>query len=361
MTQSINNFRNASIRSTSLNTSDIARRMNSSTQNTSTLSSSYRSSLRRMRTETPTSYPSTTTWKDFEKMVKSIEEFFSNLNGALKEGRYQDALKMVDQFERVWNETMLSSWVEYIEEEFPIQSSHLKPAIELLTNATLKEIKAYFLAMEKNPDALSVSEIGFEQLQKGFDEALALYKEMESSIDQQYIKDLELCLEAVHYFYRGMINTALNRREHAANDFKDLYRCYEKYVSSERFLEEGRHQDMKYIYGMKILEKKLGAQIITPPTEIDITDPESLFIAGRYEEALALLSEDTNEDFSSLTKPMCLAMLGRYTEALEQTYEPFDRAVIYYLQGELEMAKEEALKCPNQSLLLLLAIRGSEV
>ncbi len=326
--------------------------------------SSSRAGLRRMRTETPTTTcdPGFVIEPDFEP----VELLLLQLDEALRKGRYEEGFSLIDQLDVLWNDTLLDPTVEFLaslQSDTQSPSPHLRSALEFLGQGALSEMRAYFLALTNDDGAIDLCNSGFEKLWRGVSEVRIVAKE-QSQRDEETFATVEKILKMAQYLTRGIFAISLNMRELAIDDLKAGYNM----SLTEEFFDE-EDFDIECFFPIKVLEQKLQAPLLPKPSIVNDRIPKSLFLAGRYEEALALLSmpqsfEDEEDSIDGDgAKAACLALLGRYDEAIDLlenrqdgVAEPAIASLVYLLKGDLEKAKEAVLNDENELAYLLLPV-----
>ncbi len=309
------------------------------TASTSSARNSTSASMRRMRTET-TTMP---TFTDIEEVQQSIEKLEQNLEMALKEGRYEDGVKLIEEFETEWNDHICQSVIDGLGADNRNQLVGIKPLVEHAGAASIDLMKSYFMALGKDQGAIEVGEEGFKELSLAIEKVLDIMALMGGEMDDGQAL---LYQDAFKMMGRGMIHFALGNKRESAADLRAFYPLYLKIMkwdnTSSSFPEEIR-LDAEYF--LRVLEGKLGEAIL--PVAQDGDSIRDLFLAGRYEEALELA------DFSN--KGVCLAMLGRFDEALAIECISSEVKVMIYLQkGDLAAAKELILSNEDLFPFLLL-------
>ncbi len=268
-----------------------------------TSSSSTRAGMRRMRTETwTTSWPYTAPTSSYGKLEREVEDVWDDMLKAFRQGNYAEALAKAEHLEG-----SCDNFVERV--EFVVQH---------FLKGQFAGGRAYFLALMQKKDALPLCESGFDKLNAGLDELLTLIHDCGWGRGKE-LADAKEEFERTHRIYRGFIELGIGEREKAIADLKSA-------VAVEK-------DDIEGGFFYKVLEQKLGTTLLPAPTSVDPADPISLFWAGRYEEAVALIPEHpiektvpkygyewheriSREANENLLKGACLALLGRTSEAL---------------------------------------------
>lgn len=348
----------------------------------STSSSPSRSGMRRMRTETTTPYliedtttttdrtstPSDWTVPTIQKDFEPIEALIEQINAALLEGQYEKGLPLVNVIDAIWNGALLNKVIAYLEELGPeMQSSHVRPAIEFLGNSVLAQMKAFFLALSNDSDAIALCNSGFENLRLGVAEVLALAKEQQWDSPNAE-KEVQEYVDMAEHLMRGMLAMAMNLREMAIDDLRAGFSAFmaEDLSDLDYDLEDF---DIGSYFTIKAFEQKLQASLLPQSPIVDDQNPQSLFLAGRYEEALSLLSmpKFSNQDVEGF-RAASLALMGRHDEAFEildgvdyssRLDASMGIPLILFLKGDYEAARQMAFEPEHGNIsfgyLLLLA------
>ena len=252
-----------------------------------------RAGLRRLRTETRTSHvediATTSTSTD-----RLIEQLAIELSQAFQEHRYEDAIRILDTIERM-----------------PIEELEIPAEFHPLFIGALDELKAYCAAMlNRSGDALLIHSEAMEKIQA-----------LRPMLDEMFGSSLNVLWDrlAVH---EGLF-LLLNGQE--AEAIQELQKA-------------GTIQDPSIIMLLAAIQKKLGVQIIQlTPTES--TDAESLFYAGRYEEALKELDSASEcSDCNRYLRGACYAMLDRTDEALA-LFEPATDAGLVLMRNTIQLMR----------------------
>lgn len=267
---------------------------------TLTSASSTRASMRRMRTETPTtSFPITSS---YGKLEREVAEVWDDMIAAFRQGNYGEALAKAERLEGVCD--------HFVE--------RLEFVVEHFLKGQFAGGRAYFLALMQKKEALPLCESAFDKLNAGLDELLTLIHDTASGRGTELARAKEE-FQRTHRIYRGFIELSIGEKQKAIDDLKREIPCEEDVIAEGFFY--------------KVLEQKLGATLLPSPSSVDPTNARALFWAGRYEEALALIPEQQTEDSipqygwewyeqrsreseAKALKGACLALLGRTEEAL---------------------------------------------
>jgi len=243
----------------------------------------------------------TETRGSYGKLEREAEDLLEEMMTDFRKGNYAEALAKAEHLEGICD-----NFVERV--EF---------VVEHYLKGQFAEGRAYFLALMQKSEAISLCDKGFDTLHEGLDEFLKLAHECGWGRNEFLGAKEEL--ENTHLIYRGFIELSLGEREKAIADLKSRVTYHEDEI------------EIGFFY--KVLEQKLGTTLLPGPTSVDPTDPTSLFWAGHYEEALALIPEHSTEDSEphfgwdwfqhrsqeskdEALRGACLALLGRTSEAL---------------------------------------------
>ena len=329
-------------------------------------SSSYRSSMRRMRTETPSMLPtfSESLENESERFQHSVMELDTNV----REGRYTEAFSVLSDIEAIMNGPAKEKIIESITKEFPVNASEVRAAIDHLELGILSQVRAYLFVMNGDQNALAEHDLGYKNLQLAVKEVMAMARKMELSdfpdLSSEQVADFEKFVEIEHLIARGFLASGLNAREIAIENFRSGFSLWTDFASGAA---------IDSIFLIKVLEQKLQSPLLPPSSDVDEQDPRSLFVAGRYNEAIQLISSMPEDEqcFVQGIRIGSMALLGQYEEALEQFENPIynscisdfeeaaGKALISVLRGELEKAKEIALGSPSGFIYPILLLTKS--
>lgn len=328
--------------------------------------STSRAGWRRMCTETPTTICDPTTACDPGFVIPddpfdALQPLLLQIDEVLREGRYEKAFSLINQMDVLWNTTLLDQITKLVaSSDRQLQSPRLRDALAYMGQGSLSIMRAYFLALTDDVSAIDLCNAGFAQLRRSLLEFETILMRMLSGeiiTDEDFEKNLEL-FNIGQYLIRGAFALSLNMREVAIDDLTTGCSLLSGSKSSD--LE---NVDVYLLFLIKILEQKLQTSLIPQSSIVNPTSFRSLFLAGRYEEALALCSttqafenEFDTEDYQAVL----LALLGRHNEALDllkKMEDDFERpglgvSLVYLLQKDFEKAKETALRDPAFYLLL---------
>ena len=109
-------------------------------------SSTSHSSFRRMRTETFT-YPTFVEPTQFEPF-RRLEKLREDLNLALKEGRYEDGIRWLEEFEADWNDRMCDALIRELEKGGG-EIVGLRPFVTNFVGSLIDINKAFYQALGK--------------------------------------------------------------------------------------------------------------------------------------------------------------------------------------------------------------------
>ena len=333
-------------------------------------SSSQRASLRRMRTETMAPRAPLQNTVSMDENIDRIQKLATQIDTSIREGKYSDALSTLRELERLVNGTFRDDAIAVIEQNFFIDSSDIRSAIEHLNNGVFSEARAYLLALNNDRSAIELCNSGFDNLKLGIQEIKDILNQIGMPIlPAEEMAEGEKLFESIHFTMRGMINMALNSREAAIEDLRAGFKLA---------MELEGDSTADFAFFAKTLEQKLQARLLPESMIVDEKDPRSLLMAGRYEEALQLLStpQFEDKDGAQAIRGACLALLGRFDEALDQfessEYGYYNHSeieqslgctLVHYLKGDHAKAKELALDSGNDNpvfgYLLLLALNSN--
>jgi tetratricopeptide (TPR) repeat protein len=277
---------------------------------------SSKAGQRRLRTETPaTSYIETTeTTTSSDRGM--ADRLTSDLVSAWQENRFEDAIRILDALQKI----PFKDW------GFPDEA---RPYFALI-QAQLDDMKAFSLMMLNRPEEALNQHIAMMEKIKTY---LSMWEDM-NSFYMSWIRD------------RMAVQYALFLLENKKTD-----------EAIAELQKAGQTEDPLLIFVLTAIQNKLHIKILQPiPPDSSETDWDAdiLFLAGRYEEALQKLDEGSSEGWCScgdgFLRAACLAMLGRYDEALascEKCASPDDlnvlmiRNLIRMMKGDLAGAKEK--------------------
>lgn len=293
----------------------------------SSASRSSRSSLRRMRCET-----FTFTNESEQPRIEAIDRWiklFDDFDLVSEERRYQDRIQLIEEFEADWNDHMCEELIrEFEKEELP--GVDLRVLVIHFVGSHIDIEKACLQALEKNDQALINLEEGFRKFSMGLDQFLNMIEIMEGfEFTPLEREEVGQCVLAAHLVCRGLIQFSLGAESEAA---KDLRAFYLEYAQSSM----GKTEDITTEFFLRVMEDLTGEKILPTNFPLDEKNIVSLFLHERYEEALERV--ESEEEMK-----MCLAMLGRYEEALAID-TPFEtetiKALIEFKRGNIAKAKE---------------------
>jgi tetratricopeptide (TPR) repeat protein len=313
--------------------------------------------MRRMRAETPE--PSL--MLDAERMDQ-LKNWGEELNGALRRGDFTAAFRLIEQMETLCRKMLDEGIEEHIEE-----LGEWKLGIDLVFDGLYEQAKAYLMALNRDPFAIETCDGGFHLIQHGLFELATVASGF--GLLGEELEKVEHVVENFHLLYRGMLKIAISDREGAVADLKSAFAKLTDKDLRLIDLEDGLDQ-IESLFLIKVLEQKLDASLLDERREVERQNPLSLFLAGRYEEALALV--ETNPEFAqdpdlSTFKAACYALMGQYDASLnwlkpkEDDLEEADPSImipaIYFLKGDRESAKEAVFEFNSPlSYVLLLAM-----
>jgi tetratricopeptide (TPR) repeat protein len=153
---------------------------------------------------------------------------------------------------------------------------------------------------------------------------------------------------------RGFIEWSLNQKEQAIVDFQNT----------------AKTTNIDKIFFFKLLEKKLGVRLLPlepTPSSSDSSDAtftlETYILQGKYENAIDFLSNESYEAHDQIA--LCYVLMGQYEEA-QKCFEKIDLsttsdredylpipAILHFLNGDLEHARQELSRTQYLNLLLL--------
>lgn len=283
-------------------------------------SNSVRTSMRRMRTETPSHVS--------QMDEQNAQALFFNLEQALKEEKYAEGLQLIKEFEIQWNGELFERFVLSVQKEIPIVDRSM---LKELGDASIQLSKAYFLAMEKDREAMAAFDDGMAHLRLGVEKVIELLESMGAS--RETTIPIQEELNSFEPFYKGFLELALGDHAEAAAHFREFHALY----------MEGSDLDndevFQHLLTLRIIEKQIGEEILPVPTTVDESDPGALLIAGRFDEALAIL--DLFE--------------------LDEIYVP-SLPLIFLLKGEISKAKAFCSEdLVDYALLLILLQKNREI
>ena len=316
--------------------------------NAPTTASSTRAAMRRMRTETTTfSFPQTidsatsAPTGSVGALQKEPWEFLDSFTQALMKKNYAEILAMLSKLD-----TQCDRLIERV--EF---------ALENVLKGQLAVVRSYFTGMMKNPEAIDLCNAGVEQLKQGLLEVMALINE--SGISPSDGSSLER-FDSIHQFYRGFLKLSVGQSEEAIRDIRTSLTTFNFQKDWEEFPYA---IDIDAIFLIKIMEQKLNTPLFPTSQTIDTTDPLSLFVAGQYNEALALLETSTDLSYDELSlKAYCLGMLGRMDEAYLGLEDRPTYLLMLFLAGDYTKVETPNLSwnCCPVLWMVPLAIKGLE-
>lgn len=263
----------------------------SSTTNASSQpSTSSRSGMRRLRTETTTSPRFTTTSETTSTTLRFYNEFHEHLRRiqkAFEKGKYDKALQMIDEMEPLIRKAAnLFICEKCIPDTSKISSDKVEKMGDLLSDAILAESKAYFLALLKDPKAIKLCNKGFQKIHELFN-ILNTLQETED-FGKSFLEGLNF-IENGHRFYRGLLQLGLGNREEAIRDLKSVLTNPNK----PDFLDQISFWNTRELHlFFKALERKLDTQLLPPGSS---EDEISICSSDNTEHAIQLFSDSDFE------------------------------------------------------------------
>jgi tetratricopeptide (TPR) repeat protein len=264
-------------------------------------------------------------------------------------------------------ETLCRKMLDEGIEEHIEELGEWKLGIDLVFDGLYEQAKAYLMALNRDPFAIETCDGGFHLIQHGLFELATVASGF--GLLGEELEKVEHVVENFHLLYRGMLKIAISDREGAVADLKSAFAKLTDKDLRLIDLEDGLDQ-IESLFLIKVLEQKLDASLLDERREVERQNPLSLFLAGRYEEALALV--ETNPEFAqdpdlSTFKAACYALMGQYDASLnwlkpkEDDLEEADPSImipaIYFLKGDRESAKEAVFEFNSPlSYVLLLAM-----
>ncbi len=295
--------------------------------------SKSRAGWRRIRSETP---PST-----IEDIEDILEDLWIQLDEAEEAGQYEKALQLIDQIIATTRDPLHSLSLEEWKSYFLKKLGRLEEAYLLITEA-----------LEKIPSYAEKAKVALKE------EFLALVRDLIKDEpdkaflieDEEFLIELDLLInEAVNeelaqiqrdlLMERGFLALALNQKELAIIDFRKAAHCE---------CDDWISDDPEFLF--RVLEKALGAQI-APFKD--------------YEKEITTLLEKNlllDEEWYQLT--MYCALLGQHDKAQEwyekiKNTDDFPSEIPFflaYLRGDMEAARKELDRCPNEDYSLFITL-----
>lgn len=261
-------------------------------------------------------------------LSKEYEQFHDELKKAAVEGRYEECIRLVEEFEGVWQNRLSKELIEFIENELQIKAIGLSSCIQNLGDSCLHQMRAIFLGLANKTAALPLLDQGMKEMDLAFEKLRLIEEQLgwagsitlraDAAPDQ---------LDAYKNVMAGLIYFSLGERHEAAVHFRKI---------ASLLSEDSTNLDG--LFCLKLIEDKVGELILSSASSDTLVG--QLFLQGKYEEALQASDEESFPDPSE--KAILLASLGRYEEALALC-DGFTttKALIHMKQKEFEKAKED--------------------
>jgi tetratricopeptide (TPR) repeat protein len=300
--------------------------------------STSRAGMRRLRKETPARL----LIEEPVDLVEQLNALYLQFRAACIEGRYSEAFAIFCKIRPEIFEFVSEILLLFLRKDRVENLGAAKAGIELFLEGASDLIESYLLALSKDRRAGSLSDEGYEKFRSGwtmFSRASCDFEEKDGWFFDNF-----------YHLIRGLIAISLQDRDTAI--------CHLKMIS-EKILDGVEDDFSEYLYLIKILEQKLGASLVD--LRLEKETPLSFFLKGRYEEALSLLPtfrfEEEYEEAEF--RAACYSMLGRQDEALSLITNGCSsdlKSLIYFQNGNIEMAKKIAIENENDLFLFLLLL-----
>lgn len=204
------------------------------------------------------------------ELIISLKNSWEKMREAFAKGQYAEALMNLENIEGVCD--------DFVED--------LRFAVTNLMKGQFGGRKAIFMALMQDPKALSLCDKSFEQLKAGSERAIAIALKTGEHHGIPSEQEIQKIFEIAQLFYRGMMELSLGEREGAIRDLRSSLQV----MCNDVWKGLKRPEYVEMCFLLKILEQKLGVSLIPQPEAIDPNDKMSLFLAGRYQEALDLIT-----------------------------------------------------------------------